>query len=210
MQIFASHSRRALLAGMIALCAGTAAGQDSRSCAVVLMHGQGGGPQALVAFGRKLQPACAARVPEMPWSAKRGGDKRGEAALQEIAAHVKSLRQQGHQRIVLAGQGMGANAAIAYAGSVGDVDAVVAFGPDATPAAAGWGELPALAPRVRQHIPLLWVVGQADPAHKLGEDHAFAKAPPHPSSRYVVVKANHEGTPEAALKVVLDWIKDAP
>lgn len=208
MHTIASHGRRALLAAMIALGAGSAAGQDGRSCAIVLMHGQGGAAQTLSAFGRKLQPACAARVPEMPWSARRGGDKQGDAALQEIARHVKELRQQGHKRILLGGHGLGANVAIAYAGSVGDVDAVVALGPDAAPAAAGWGELPVLAPRVRQHIPLLWVVGQGDSGHKLGEDFAYAKAPPHPSSRYVVVKADHDGTPEAALKAVLEWIKE--
>lgn len=210
MHTIASHGRRALVAAAIALCAGHAGGQEARSCAIVLMHGQAGGPQSLAALGRKLQPACAARVPEMPWSARRGGDKQGEAALQEIARHVKELRQQGHKRILLAGHGLGANAALAYAGSVGDVDAVVAWGPDAAPAAAGWGELPALAPRVRQHIPLLWVMGQADSGHKLGEGYAYAKAPPHPFSRYLVVKADHEGTPEAALKALLEWIKDAP
>ena len=58
--------------------------------------------------------------------------------------------------------------------------------------------------------PPLWVVGAQDPLGARGEAYAFGKAPPHPASRYVTVKADAAGTPEAAAKVVADWLRDLP
>lgn len=199
-----ARPRGAALAVLTVLAPGVQA-QDAKDCAVLLLHGKGAAPAAVAPLGKKLQPVCAARAPDMPWSAKRAGDGDG---MQEIARHVKELRQQGFKRIVLVGQGLGANAAIAYAGQAGDIEAVVALGGDS--AAADWGGLPVLTPRIRQHIPLLWVVGRDDPLHKLGEDYAYAKAPPHPAGRYVQVKADAAGTVDAAAKPLLQWVKDLP
>ena len=50
---------------------------------------------------------------------------------------------------------------------------------------------------LKQHVPLLWIVGTADPLFARGEDFAFAKAPPHPASRYVSVKGDAAAVPEA-------------
>ena len=104
----------------------------------------------------------------------------------------------------MAGHGLGANAAIAFAGVSGDADGVVALGGDSSTNLQGPGTLPELAPRIRQHIPLLWIVGGADPLRARGEGYAFAKAPPHPSSRYLQVKADTLAAPDAAAGAVLE------
>lgn len=186
----------ALLAG-ICICAPAVAQTSDKACAAILLHGQAGGTQAMAALAKRVQGSCAVRTPEMPWSARRGD---GGTGAEEIAREVKAMRQQGHKRIVLVGVGAGANAAMAYAGSAGDVEGVAALAPQDGAA------LPATAARILQHVPLLWVVSTADPLHAKGEAHAFAKAPPHPSSRYVAIKAD-PSQPENASRTVLDWIK---
>jgi len=198
--------RRPLLA-WLALGAGRPAWAqpEAKACAVLLLHGQGGSPQAMAGLARKLQPSCATRSPEMPWSARRGSAKEPADAMQEIGRQLKELRQQGHRRILLAGVGLGANAALAYAGAGGEIEGVIALGPDDT--AAAMGPLPGIAARIRQHVPLLWVVGEGDPLHAKGEVYAFAKAPPHPASRYVALKADRSALLEAAAKPMLEWAK---
>ncbi|MBX3655962.1 MAG: hypothetical protein KIS62_16590 [Ramlibacter sp.] len=178
---------------------------EARDCVVLLLHDAGSSPAAMAALGRKLQPTCTPRAPDMPWSKARHNDKDAAAAWQELGRLVKNLRRDGARRIVVLGEGHGANAALAYAGATGEPDAVVAIAPLAR--APGLGELPAVAAKMRQHIPAIWVVGDGDPLFARGEAFAYAKAPPHPGSAYVVVNADHKGTPEAAVKPVLDWLK---
>lgn len=55
-------------------------------------------------------------------------------------------------------------------------------------------------------LPFLWVVGDADPMAARGPQYAFAKAPAHPSSRYVTVAADHFTTPEVAADLAVDWL----
>lgn len=199
--------RRALLYST-ALWAIAARGQDdAKSCAVVFLRGKSASAPSLAALARKIKSACPGRTPDMPWISSPGADKNGSAAMQAIARQVKDLRYQGFKRVLLAGHGIGANAALAYDGAIGDVDGVIALGGDASGAMEGFAPLPVLAPKLRQHSPLLWVVGSGDPLAARGEDYAFAKAPPHPLSRYHVVKADAAGTPEAAASTVLEWIK---
>lgn len=199
--------RRTLLCS-IALWAIAARGQDdNKACAVLYLRGKSASAPGLAALARKTKPLCAGRTPDMPWLATPGADKDGSAAFQAIARQVKDLRYQGFKRVLLAGHGIGANAALAYDGAIGDVDGVIALGGNASGAMEGFAPLPVLTPRMRQHSPLLWVVGSADPLAARGEDYAFAKAPPHPLSRYQVVKADAAGTPEAAAGTVLEWIK---
>jgi hypothetical protein len=193
---------RALAATACALAFSAASAQDAKPCAVLLLHADGASPQALAGLARKLQPACAARSVEMPWSARRG--ERGTAAAQaDIAKAVKDMRQQKHARIFLVGHGIGANAALDYARATGDIDGVAAIAPED---GAGQG-LPAGAAGLRQHIALLWLVGRADPLHAKGEGYAYAKAPPHPSSRYVALKADNAGLADASAKELADWLK---
>jgi hypothetical protein len=187
-----------------AVCGGTvawAAPGDDKRCAIVLLHGKSGATPSLTALARKLQPLCGVKAMDMPWSERRAKEKEAAAPLKEVAAQVKSFRQQGYKKVLVVGHGFGANTAIAYAGEAGDTDGLIALGPDAL------ADLPGATGRIRQHIPLLWVVGKRDPLFEQGEDHAYGKAPPHPLGRYVVVSADNAGTPEAAVKPVLDWIK---
>jgi dienelactone hydrolase len=162
---------------------------DGKNCAILLVQAKGGSA-GLSALGRKLDAVCATRA----------------VSPADVAKQIKSLRQQGAKRVVLVGHAAGANAALAFAGSNGDAEGVIVLGGDAS-GNSEFGELPELAGSVKQHVPVLWVVGSGDPLHKRGEDYAFAKAPPHPFSRYVSVKADAAGTPEAASKAVLEWLK---
>jgi len=206
METLSCTARRAALA-LLAACATCAAlaQADDKACAMVLLHGKGASPQSLAALARKLKPACTPRPLEMPWSERRAVVKDYPAALKDIAAQVKELRRQGYKRVLVVGQGLGANAGIAYAGEVGDVEGVVALAP--VQDSQGLGDLPATTARIPQHVPLLWVIGARDPLFALGEAYAYGKAPPHPQGRYVVVQADHAGTAEAAVKPVLEWIK---
>ena len=116
---------------------------------------------------------------------------------------MRELKRQGYRKVVVAGQGVGANAALSFAARTGDADAVVAIGGDPAPNAEGLGDLPALAAGLRQHTPLLWLVGDGDPLKARGEDYAFLKAPPHPSSRYVALKADTESLGKA----LVEWVR---
>ena len=189
----------------LAVLGASAWANDNKNCAVLLLHDRGARTASMSAFGRKLQPACTAKAVEMPWSQRRNNDKDLPGAWQELGRHVKELRQQGFQRVLVGGAGFGANAAMAFLGAVGDTDGVIALAPDAD--APGLGPLPATAAAMRQHAPALWVLGTEDPLHQRGEAFAFAKAPPHPNSRFASVKADRKGTVDASVKQVLEWLK---
>jgi pimeloyl-ACP methyl ester carboxylesterase len=65
-------------------------------------------------------------------------------------------------------------------------------------------------PRMARHIdiPFLWTVGSQDKnMFNRGPAYAFDLAKPNPYSRYVVVDADHMGTPEASRAEVLRWLK---
>lgn len=74
----------------------------------------------------------------------------------------------------------------------------------------GLGHMPGTAARFKRPVPFLWVIGTADPLYRAGEDFAFAKAPPHPASRYLVVDADHARTPDVAVDQVKAWILSLP
>jgi pimeloyl-ACP methyl ester carboxylesterase len=69
---------------------------------------------------------------------------------------------------------------------------------------------PAVMPRnaaAMPSLPLLWVIGRSDPLFSRGESYAYARAPKHAKSRYVIVDADHRNTPTAARQAVIDWLK---
>ena len=117
-----------LLLLLVAMCAAasTAFAQD-KGCALVVMHGKWGNARYISYFGDKLEPTCAYKSIEMPWSARRSYDQPYPVALAEIAAQVKAFRQQGYQRVLLVGHSFGVNAALAYMAEVGDADGVIAL-----------------------------------------------------------------------------------
>lgn len=74
----------------------------------------------------------------------------------------------------------------------------------------GLGNMPATTARFKRPVALLWVLGTKDPLYPRGANFAFNSAPPHPASKYLVVEADHSGTPDAAASEVLEWIKGLP
>lgn len=74
----------------------------------------------------------------------------------------------------------------------------------------GLGHMPGTTARLKPGVPLLWVIGTADPLYRAGEAYAFARAPAHPKHRYVVVEADHINTPDAAVEPVKAWIQSLP
>ncbi len=73
------------------------------------------------------------RLPDMPWSRTRYLDGNWDQAMQEIAGHVRALREQGATRIVLMGHSMGVPAAVGHAVRGGDVQALVLLAPGHVP-----------------------------------------------------------------------------
>jgi len=60
--------------------------------------------------------------------------------------------------------------------------------------------------RIDACTPLLWVVGNEDPAAALGIDYAFTHKKSHPLDHYRCLPADHVGTPAAATAIVTDWL----
>ena len=55
--------------------------------------------------------------------------------------------------------------------------------------------------------PLLYVAGTQDRSQR-GPDYIFNKAPKNELNRYVLVQADHRGTPAAGLHAVVEWFKE--
>jgi pimeloyl-ACP methyl ester carboxylesterase len=70
---------------------------------------------------------------------------------------------------------------------------------------------PALMPTnvMRLTAPLLYIVGTADRSQR-GRDYVFDKAPSHPLSRYLTVRAGHFASSEAAAGAVVAWLRQLP
>lgn len=74
----------------------------------------------------------------------------------------------------------------------------------------GLGHMPQSASNFKKAVPFLWVIGTKDPLYPAGPSYAFEKAPAHPASQYLVVEADHLGTPEVAAPQVLAWVRALP
>jgi dienelactone hydrolase len=74
----------------------------------------------------------------------------------------------------------------------------------------GLGHMPASVSRFKKPVPFLWVIGTRDPLYPAGESFAYSKAPFHSASKYLVVDADHSGTPDAAAEQALEWVKSLP
>jgi len=97
---------------------------------VVLMHGKWGSPQSMLPLARDLETrGYLVSNAEMAWSGRRLYDVDYPAALKEIELQVRQLRANGAKRVVVAGQSMGSNAAVAYGSSGFDFDALVILSP---------------------------------------------------------------------------------
>jgi hypothetical protein len=57
--------------------------------------------------------------------------------------------------------------------------------------------------------PLLWIAGSNDPTQN-GAQSVFGAAPKNPASRFVLVDADHAGTPDASADAIIAWLKTLP
>lgn len=103
---------------------------NSANYGIVLLHGKANMPTQLLDLIGALEAhgflVCA---PEMPWSRNRYLAANYETALQEISDAIVKLKEQGSQKIIVAGYDMGANAALAYAVTRSDINGVIMLAP---------------------------------------------------------------------------------
>lgn len=66
--------------------------------------------------------------------------------------------------------------------------------------------MPKSAAAIKTALPILWIVGARDPLTR-DKAYVFDLAPAHPLSRYVVIDADHKGTPTAAAGLVVEWLR---
>src|SRR5262245_3233287 len=98
-----------------------AQGQALAGYGVVLMHGKGGRPGGLIgSLAAALESdGAVVLMPRMAWAGSQGRpdkyDVPYEKALAQISPVIEQLKTRGARRIVVAGQSLGANAAIGYA-----------------------------------------------------------------------------------------------
>jgi pimeloyl-ACP methyl ester carboxylesterase len=116
----------AVIAGLLCL----AVGRAEARLGVVLLHGKMGGPRVFQGLAEVLeQQGILVAAPEMPWSRSRYLDKPFEAALDEIAGAVDSLKQKGASQVVVGGHSMGAVGALAYVATRGGVAGLILLAP---------------------------------------------------------------------------------
>ena len=56
-------------------------------------------------------------------------------------------------------------------------------------------------------VPLLWIVGVADPMFLHGKDYVFGPGAKHPKSNYVVLASMHLSTPFQSRGKIIEWLK---
>lgn len=108
----------------------------SADVGVVLLHGKGSNPNT--AGMQSLASALEGKghlisVPEMAWSGNRMYDASFDESMAEIDHAVQALRQKGARKVIVAGQSMGANAALGYAAARNGADGIIAMAPGHTP-----------------------------------------------------------------------------
>jgi pimeloyl-ACP methyl ester carboxylesterase len=75
------------------------------------------------------------------------------------------------------------------------------FSPD------GSAVIPSNIQKWKKNIPFIWLVGKKDPMYERGEFYAYKKAPVNPANQYVVIDADHMGTPDVVEGQVVEWIQ---
>jgi pimeloyl-ACP methyl ester carboxylesterase len=119
----------------VASIAAPVAAQDR--IGVLMLHGKNPGNNQDPYFGPVKglfeRQGWLVLYPDMPWSRGRYLDGNLDKAMGEIAVHVKSLRDQGANKIVIVGHSMGSPAGMAHAARGGDVNALVLLAPGHAP-----------------------------------------------------------------------------
>lgn len=105
---------------------------------VLMLHGKSPGSNMDPSFSPSKtafeREGWLVQFPDMPWSRGRYLEGNFDKAMAEIAGHVKSLRDQGATKIVIAGHSMGVPTGMAHAARGGDVNALVLLAPGHIPA----------------------------------------------------------------------------
>jgi esterase/lipase len=97
---------------------------------IVLMHGKEGLPARMPAFASALSAAgFLVERPEMCWSRRRIYDRPYLDCLTDADAAATKLKSEGATGIVIAGMGLGGQAALAYGARRDDLKGVIALGP---------------------------------------------------------------------------------
>lgn len=117
---------------MLALVLGAAAWAQAPapSIGVVVMHGKGGSPQKWVDGLANALTQAGYRVANlsMPWSRKRSYDVDVLATVEEVNRVFGRMREQGVQKVFIAGQSQGGLFAAVYAGQA-RVDGLILLAP---------------------------------------------------------------------------------
>lgn len=72
----------------------------------------------------------------------------------------------------------------------------------------GPAPMPKNTANLKPGTPLMWIIGEKDRLMmERGKEYAYAKAPAHDMSAYVVVKGGHGATPMKGKKEIIDWLK---
>ncbi len=71
----------------------------------------------------------------------------------------------------------------------------------------GAARIPVNTANLKAGTPRLWIVGREDRMAKRGPRYAFARAPEHPQSAYVVVQGDHKATPVNGKQRILEWLQ---
>jgi pimeloyl-ACP methyl ester carboxylesterase len=128
-----------LLVALVAAAPFSAYAFEPHSTGVVVLHGKwgGAGDRITTPLSNALRAAgFAIDQPEMPWSGQRLYDRDYDAAMDEIDAAIARLKAGGAQKIVVAGQSLGANAVLRYAALGKPADAFVLMAPGHVPDAS--------------------------------------------------------------------------
>ncbi len=175
---------------------GAAQQLQSRGAKKIVVGGHSFGANAAIGYAARrgetlagVMALAAGHVPELPGFRKTVADS---------VARAKQL--------VAAGQG-------GTATTLTDTNQGTTFQVSARPSAylsyfdpSGPAVMPRNAARMPS-VPFLWVVGTSDAMYQRGESYAFARAPRHPKSKYLVVSAGHTDTPNVAREQVAAWLR---
>jgi pimeloyl-ACP methyl ester carboxylesterase len=116
---------------------------DPGAVGIVLMHGKQGSPAFVInrLADRLAGAGYAVSTPTMPWSRDRIYEKTVDDAMLEIDRECAILRKRGARKIIVAGQSLGANAAIRYAATRRKIDGLIALAPGHSPESSRMREL---------------------------------------------------------------------
>ena len=121
---------------------GNAPASAADKIGVVLMHGKTGTAKPRSPVGPLIATLQGAGIlvdaPDMPWSRNRFLDKDYSGAMAEIDAAVARLKKRGATKIVVAGQSMGANAALGYGAQRDGLSGIMAIAPGHVPDLPGF------------------------------------------------------------------------